>query len=396
MISGLSLSKNQIHVRSMVGKLTIDDVRISGSTAAYGGALYVGNDGDVEITNSHFEGNTGTRNAGAVYIYNTGKATISGSTFVGNTTSGLGGAIYIGTEAGTAGDLELFDDVFSHNSATGGAGGAAYIGTQGTVTIARTTFDSNSTGAGSWGGALYVNDQPGATTITDSTFSNNTAGSGGAVSINTGSPVLIANSTMTGNAALGGGNRTGYAGALYLSPNAIDVTLAQDTITANTAVVAGAGIFSQASFAVSGTIVSANTILVGQTSLNGPTIASFPDIEGTAGREVVSNHSLIGQISPALTLTDVGGTVRSDTPGLLALADNGGPTRTMALAPTSPAIDAGPNPVAPFPGNAFDQRGSGHPRIVGTSADIGAYESDPTPAPTTTAAPGPVVPTFTG
>lgn len=57
-------------------------------------------------------------------------------------------------------------------------------------------------------------------------------------------------------------------------------------------------------------------------------------------------------------------------PLLLPLADNGGPTRTHALGEGSPGIDAGNNS-----GNlAFDQRGSGFPRVVGAAADIGAFE----------------------
>ncbi len=57
-------------------------------------------------------------------------------------------------------------------------------------------------------------------------------------------------------------------------------------------------------------------------------------------------------------------------PKLGPLADNGGPTWTMALLPGSPAIDAGNTSLAP----ATDQRGL--PRPVGLAADIGAFEYD--------------------
>ena len=54
-------------------------------------------------------------------------------------------------------------------------------------------------------------------------------------------------------------------------------------------------------------------------------------------------------------------------PMLAALADNGGPTDTMALLPTSPAIDAGDDcPAA-------DQRGQS--RAQGATCDAGAFES---------------------
>jgi hypothetical protein len=55
-------------------------------------------------------------------------------------------------------------------------------------------------------------------------------------------------------------------------------------------------------------------------------------------------------------------------PKLGPLADNGGPTLTMALLPGSPAIDAGNTSLAP----ATDQRG--FPRPAGVATDIGAFE----------------------
>ncbi len=55
-------------------------------------------------------------------------------------------------------------------------------------------------------------------------------------------------------------------------------------------------------------------------------------------------------------------------PKLGPLANNGGPTLTMALLPGSPAIDAGNTSLAP----ASDQRGFRRP--AGLAADIGAYE----------------------
>jgi hypothetical protein len=53
------------------------------------------------------------------------------------------------------------------------------------------------------------------------------------------------------------------------------------------------------------------------------------------------------------------------------LADNGGPTWTMALAPGSPAIDLGNAQGAP----PSDQRGV--PRPSGSGVDIGAFEFTP-------------------
>jgi len=54
---------------------------------------------------------------------------------------------------------------------------------------------------------------------------------------------------------------------------------------------------------------------------------------------------------------------------MLPLADNGRPTLTMALAPTSPAIDAGANPLDRTTG----QRGTGFARVSGSGPDIGPF-----------------------
>src|SRR5208337_1025368 len=62
-------------------------------------------------------------------------------------------------------------------------------------------------------------------------------------------------------------------------------------------------------------------------------------------------------------------------PGLGPLANNGGPTQTMALLRGSPAINAGSNALAVDANLTTDQRGAGFPRIVGGTVDIGAYES---------------------
>jgi hypothetical protein len=59
-------------------------------------------------------------------------------------------------------------------------------------------------------------------------------------------------------------------------------------------------------------------------------------------------------------------------PQLQPLADNGGFTLTMALAPDSPAIDFGSSIGAPL----TDQRGVARP--FGSGVDMGAYEAGPT------------------
>jgi hypothetical protein len=72
-------------------------------------------------------------------------------------------------------------------------------------------------------------------------------------------------------------------------------------------------------------------------------------------------NTLIASNSPA-------GNDSFSDPKLGPLANNGGPTLTLALLPGSPAIDAGDTALAP----ATDQRG--FPRPASLAADLGAFE----------------------
>jgi hypothetical protein len=62
------------------------------------------------------------------------------------------------------------------------------------------------------------------------------------------------------------------------------------------------------------------------------------------------------------------GSLNNTNPRLGLLANNGGPTLTMALQPNSPAIDAGDDSAA------TDQDQRGLPRPIGRAVDIGAFE----------------------
>ncbi|MEO6343491.1 MAG: choice-of-anchor Q domain-containing protein [Dokdonella sp.] len=61
-------------------------------------------------------------------------------------------------------------------------------------------------------------------------------------------------------------------------------------------------------------------------------------------------------------------------PQLAALALYSGSTRTHALGSTSPAIDHGNTLGAGTGSPTTDQRGADYARVVGASADIGAFE----------------------
>ena len=100
-------------------------------------------------------------------------------------------------------------------------------------------------------------------------------------------------------------------------------------------------------------------------------VAYSPSGGDCRGRVDTNDHNLIEDTGgDACDLTDsAGGSLIGVDPLLGPLADNGGETKTHALLPGSPAIDAGNDGTC----LATDQRGI--PRPQGAACDIGAFES---------------------
>ena len=368
---------------------TIEGVTITGGSESHGGGLYDECGGTTTLRNVLVTGNTATSgDGGGVEAEN---LILIDSVIEGNTASGHGGGV------SASGYLTMSGSVISGNVAGqpyGGGGGAIVSGN---ITISDSTFDDNS--ANNCGGGLYAEVSNGTVTITDSTFSNNTADIcyGGAIDIDgTYNTVVIANTTITGNSGeSGGGIHADYGN---------DVTLFMDTISGNSSTSTdalysvggihlngGNGLYSPAELTMVGTIVSGNTAAAG------PADIAIGDSSVSGVYSISVDDSLIGDVDSRLTITG-SGNVTSTSPGLGALADNGGLTKTMALLTGSAALDAGPSVIPTFTGNSYDQRGAGFARVVGTRADIGAFETQaPEPEPTTTTASSePVIPTFAG
>ena len=379
-ISGLTVTKNRIKSLND-GKFTLDGVTVSGSTGAYGGALYAGNDGELEIIDSTFENNTATTNGGAVYIYNDNDATISGSTFMNNEAENDGGAIFGEIHY----NVTIVDCTITGNSAADDGGGLAFYAKKpdNVLSITDTTIDAND--AGDLGGGLKIDAQdPLIVSITNSTVSNNTAQTDAGILFDEGGiTATINNSTISANAALYG------SGGVYIGSGS-SLTVNQSTISANSSAGSytgtdGGGIQlgdNTSVVTLSGSIVSGNSSGVAGAADFGLYSSLASD---TAS--ITATNSLIGEVDSRITVNGTNN-VSSTNPMLGALANNGGPTKTMALLTGSPAIDAGPNPVATFTGNEFDQRGAGYARIVGGLVDIGAFEAQPSSEP--------IAPSFTG
>ncbi len=309
--------------------VTLLDITIKGGVAqdvnAPGGGI--NNAGTLTINNSIITGNKTDDNDGAG-IYSTGTLTVKDSTLSENkaTNGGHGGGIY------SKGTLSITSSILSGNT-TDDIGGGIYINS-GTSTITNSTFSQNE---GKWGGGIHNNS---AVIISNTTFVQNTATWGGGIFNMIESAATITNSSFYKNSV-----GSGWGGGIL---NGIDatMTLTNSTLSSNISTFIGGGLNND------GTLNISNTIIANSTGA---------DCINSTGTIATNVNNLIEDGSCGAAL--------SGDPALGALADNGGPTETMALAWNSPALDAGDASSCP----TTDQRGV--TRIAST-CDIGAYERD--------------------
>lgn len=342
------------------------DIKIDGSHASYVTPLTVTNakatlDG-LTITGAS-TGFYHAQEGSGIQAYNA-KLTVISSVISGNDSYFAGGGISI-----SGGSLQIIGSSINGNGAghryEGFGGGISTYNTA--VTITDSTIDRNGAngnelgeGYSSFGGGIDADG--GSLLIVDSTISNNStsgassyrdgAGGGG---IHAGN-VTIVNSTVANNEAYGSYSfRYGtiaHGGGIL----ARKMTIINSTVSGNSAVSAakhgnGGGV-SVASMTVRNSIIANN-----RADLNA-------DIAGMITHS--NGHNLFRQ---ARVRGAAPGDLRAVDPRLGPLQKNGGPTKTMALLPGSPALNHGLNADAP---GRTDQRG--FPRISHGHVDIGAFE----------------------
>jgi predicted outer membrane repeat protein len=335
---------------------------------------------------------------GGIRLVNERRLVVSGSTFT-DCDGPNGGAIdTIGTQ------ITLINTTFSQCNATGNGGGAEQV----------------PPGQGGIGGAVYVDGVSQHSfdkrlDIVGCTFSNNSAEDhGGALFAytiaDTGSSVFIDQSTFSGNAVTDTTPKIGLGGAVYQQGNSF--TLTRSTFDGNSSTKQGGGLWSScesgkienctfqgnhtsgddtASGGFGGGMVLNGTFLVNSCTIAGNTCTGWGAgiFAGNSGNQTTLRNSILlnntgvnafngwnvnatlsagsnnlqwpsgGPTNlparPSITFADA---------GLSALANNGGPTRTMAIT-GGPAVDAGSS-AAPD----TDQRGLNR---IG-APDIGAFE----------------------
>ncbi len=277
--------------------------------------------------------NDGRSGGGAINSH--GTLVVSATTFSGNsspsTTGTSGGAI------NSSGQLTVTTSFFTNNLAQEGGG----IFNQKSATITKTTFLNNT--ATIYGGGALLN-AFGTMTASTSTFVGNTGPGGGA--IDNDATLIIKNSTFYNNT---GGSNGG--GALQ---NFGSTSISYSTLSGNTSQY-GANIHNYGSFTVSlTTSIVANGI-------NGSNCGGPPVIDNGYNLDTGSS---CGFSSTKHSMSNT-------QPQLEALASNGGPTQTMALPATSPAVNTIPASVSGCTGGT-DQRGVARPQ--GPACDMGSFE----------------------
>ncbi len=292
------------------------------------------------------------------------------------------------------------------NGLVGGAAGGIFVSNGETVTLSDCTVSGNESNLGSSGNGGGIGANVGSDlTINNCTISGNTASaSGGGIATSNGT-LTISNSTISGNTStatitsVGGGiacdsctlditnstisgNQTNHhgGGLAVLFPTA---TLNNVTIVDNDSDLDnsdggigngnGGGIYQSSG----GTITLKNTLLAGNRSNGG----TGPDCSGNISS---AEYNIVGDDSGCTYGADTGDQVDIIFDGTytlagiinLALADNGGPTQTHALAANSPAIDTGDGAgCRDKDGVLLDTDQRGFTRPVNSVCDVGAYEN---------------------
>jgi len=286
----------------------------------------------------------GSANPGTVVTINAGTVTLSGLTVQNGYLPGSSGA---GIK--NAGTTTLVNSAVSGNTTSGHGGG---IDNGSTLTLITSTVSSNVAGGG--GGI----DNNGTLTLRGSTVDHNSGPNGGG-GINNNHTATLVNSTVSDNTSV-----ANPGGGIY---NSGPLALYNVTVSGNSAS-AGGGIYRH-----SGTTTLADTILAGNTASS-----SSPDCFGTLSS---GGHNLLGNNDGCMGLTngqnnDQVGTASAPIDPLLGpLTDNGGPTRTRAILPGSPAIAAGGYNCKDDQAHPLDTDQRGYPRLGSSACDIGAYQS---------------------
>jgi len=355
------------------------------SVADLDGGAILNNSGTLDIFDSTLRFNSASKHGGAVYS-SSGQVNVSASTISDNAasnrpelTGGSGGAFYF-----TGGQAEIFNSLLNNNRSER-QGGAIYARDSAVVDIYNSVL-TNNTAYRDDGGAVYNTSQS-VLSATYSTFANNEAWDDGGAIRNRDASFEITKSAILNNRAgeSGGGIR-----------NDGRLTISDSTIYGNEADVYGGGVFNQgnpnATSIWSWNIVNMNNTTVTQNRSNGGgggVVNRYYGGEINIANSIVASNSDNWGSSNCMdenngppngngTWNTIGiglfnswslrcpGFVRDRSLVLGGLANNGGPTQTVAVTTGTPIDSSGTGATSTDQRNVSAQ----------STRDAGAFESN--------------------
>ncbi|MCA1899789.1 MAG: CSLREA domain-containing protein, partial [Chloroflexi bacterium] len=311
-----------------------------------GGSTYAltingnGNDGDLDITSAITIQSSNTTLAiidpGAAFtdrvfqVTNTGTLTLN-LIRITTVSSGNDGAVI----DNGGGVVSITNSALDNNAATGNNNnGGVYQQNGGSLTVTNSVFNNNSA-LGDEGGAIYSSG--GTVVILNSTFYGNTADLGGAIRV-TGGTLNISFSSFSNNTA-----SAGNGGDVHAS---------------------GGG----------------TNLRIFRSYLVNPVTTTINCFSAAGGVETITSNLVEGNAGGGNACGGAASTAFADT---LTLANNGGPTQTLAITSSMTNIYNAAGACTDYNGNAVatDQRGIARPQAG--SCDRGAFELAANTAPTT-------------
>ena len=343
------------------GIYTSNDLSVRDSTISdnEGGGLSART---IHVAGSMIRGNKGAYQGGGLHgLF----VTVENSTITGNSASGglapaSGGGIATWHSDEERASVRVIDSVVSNNSVYGSGGG---ISSAGDVYVAGSIVSGNScfSSYGNRGGGISGD----VVTIIRSTVSENTANSFGG-GINGYSAVIIENSTISRNSCENTQEFFYFTGAGAGVHSSGDVAVIQSTVSGNAILYGGAS--GEGGGVVGRNVTLQNSIVTG--NIAGETTDDVRGDRTLAGGNIIGGEVFDGaDVIGSATAAQIFKATIEIAPGVFAgvLADNGGPTQTIAIRPDGPAAGA----ADPATATPTDQRGVARD----DAPDLGAFEA---------------------
>jgi hypothetical protein len=346
-----------------------------GGVTAQGGGIYLNNGGLVDFEGSKFEANRASAETGGTSADARGGgiyADFDGGDFkrtkwLGNTThgestgdttaSGGGGTLISGLDFVLDRVRVSSNSTDSHgtNSSTAAGGG---LEVQGLADVKVSTVDANTADAveggirTATGGGLDITS--GGLRMARSTVSRNEASApggqalGGGIRVEGGPSSSIRNSTVSANRVTGDTTRGGGIDSFASVLNVVNASVARNSAAL------GGGLYKE-----TGTTTLEATILAANAASTGPNCGGSVE---TAGHNLISKKA-------GCTITPLSSDIVNKGAKLGTLGKHGGPTETISLLASSPAINAIPPAQC-----AVDKDQRAVKRPQGRRCDIGGFE----------------------